>query len=65
MKPPLAKVPVSNSLVVCKGKPGGRALAVAERRFVLVLFEFFGITALVLATVGIYGIPEVADNPVS
>ncbi|MGD0446387.1 MAG: ABC transporter permease [Edaphobacter sp.] len=32
------------------------ATTAAERRFVLVLFEFFGITALVLATVGIYGI---------
>ena len=32
------------------------ATTAAERRFVLVLFEFFGITALVLASVGIYGI---------
>ena len=32
------------------------ATTAAERRFVLVLFEFFGITALVLAGVGIYGI---------
>jgi putative ABC transport system permease protein len=32
------------------------AISAAERRFVLVLFELFGITALVLATIGIYGI---------
>jgi putative ABC transport system permease protein len=32
------------------------ATSAAERRFVLVLFEIFGITALVLATTGIYGI---------
>jgi putative ABC transport system permease protein len=32
------------------------ATTAAERRFVLVLFELFGITALVLASVGIYGI---------
>lgn len=28
----------------------------AQRRFVLVLFEIFGLTALVLATIGIYGV---------
>jgi putative ABC transport system permease protein len=32
------------------------ATSAAQRRFVLVLFELFGITALVLATIGIYGI---------
>jgi putative ABC transport system permease protein len=32
------------------------ATSAAQRRFVLVLFELFGITALVLATTGIYGI---------
>jgi putative ABC transport system permease protein len=32
------------------------ALSAAERHFVLVLFELFGITALVLATTGIYGV---------
>jgi putative ABC transport system permease protein len=32
------------------------ATSAAQRRFVLVLFELFGITALVLATTGIYGV---------
>jgi len=32
------------------------ANSAAERRFVLILFELFGITALILATTGIYGV---------
>ena len=32
------------------------AVSAAQRHFVLVLFELFGITALILATTGIYGI---------
>jgi putative ABC transport system permease protein len=32
------------------------AASAAQRRFVLVLFEVFGVTALVLATLGVYGV---------
>jgi putative ABC transport system permease protein len=44
---PIARIATMESLV---------ATSAAERRFVLVLFELFGLTALILATTGIYGI---------
>jgi putative ABC transport system permease protein len=44
---PIARIATMESLV---------ATSAAERRFVLVLFELFGMTALILATTGIYGV---------
>ena len=44
---PIVRIATMNTLVAATG---------AERRFTLILFEAFGIVALVLAAVGIYGV---------
>jgi len=44
---PVARVATMQELV---------ASSAAERRFALILFEAFGVTALVLATIGVYGV---------